>query len=88
MNVLNRAFNPYGQMPEAKPLFSFVQKEARDTISCQRAEAYVVALGNYNSVKQAAKMDVPGAKGIYEDLRKRFEKAKTGNGNTPGPVSE
>jgi len=51
-----------------------------DTVMEAGGESYVNALGYYNSVKQAAKMDVPGAKSIYEDLSKRFEKAKSGNG--------
>ena len=58
-----------------------------DTVMESGAEAYLVALSYYNSVKQAAKMDVPGAKAIYEDLRKRFEKTKNGNGNPPEPTA-
>ena len=58
-----------------------------DTIMEAGGEGYINALGYYNSVKQAAKMNVPGAKSIYDDLSKRFEKAKTGNGTTPTPVN-
>jgi hypothetical protein len=47
-----------------------------DTTMEAGAESYVCTLSYYNSVKMAAKMDIPGAKSIYEDLRKRFEKAK------------
>lgn len=47
-----------------------------DTITQAGSEAYLNALNYYNSVKQAAKSDVPGAKSIYEDLKKRFEKSK------------
>jgi len=32
-------------------------------------ESYINALSYYNSIKQAAKMDIPGAKSIYEDLK-------------------
>jgi hypothetical protein len=56
-----------------------------DTIMEAGGEGYINALSYYNSVKQAAKMNVPGAKSIYEDLSKRFEKAKTGNG-TPHKI--
>ena len=73
------------------PLFRIVKglfDGLDDTVMESGAEAYLVALGYYNSVKQAAKMDIPGAKAIYEDLRKRFEKAKTGNGNLPEPVTD
>ena len=40
------------------------------------ATGYSNALNYYNSIKQAAKMNVPGAKAIFEDLRKRFVKSK------------
>jgi hypothetical protein len=45
-----------------------------DTAMLAGSEAYKGALSYYNSVKQAAKMNAPDAKAIYEDLRKRFEK--------------
>ncbi|MCY1722332.1 hypothetical protein OU798_18430 [Prolixibacteraceae bacterium Z1-6] len=41
------------------------------------ANGFTRALSYYNSVKQAAKMGVPGAKGIHEDLSKRFSKNRT-----------
>ena len=44
-----------------------------DTGMLSGSEAYIAALTYYNSVKHAAKMSVPSAKGIYEDLKKRFE---------------
>jgi hypothetical protein len=36
------------------------------------SEAYVASLAFYNSVKQAARINVPGAKAIAEDLKLRF----------------
>jgi hypothetical protein len=45
-----------------------------DTITLCGSEAYRAALGYYNSVKQAAKMNVPAAADIYADLKKRFVK--------------
>ena len=47
-----------------------------DTVILAGSEAYVAALSYYNAVKQAVKMNVAGAKVIYDDLRTRFE----GNG--------
>jgi hypothetical protein len=47
-----------------------------DTIMLSGSEAYVAALTFYNSVKQAAKLNVPNAKPIYDDLSKRFEAQK------------
>lgn len=43
-----------------------------DTMTLSGSEAYVASLAFYNSVKQAAKMNVPGAKAIAEDLKMRF----------------
>ncbi len=43
-----------------------------DTIMMAGSEAYTGALAYYNSVKQAAKINVPGAKSVHEDLSKRF----------------
>ncbi|MBI1768035.1 MAG: hypothetical protein HY015_07800 [Bacteroidetes bacterium] len=43
-----------------------------DTMTLSGSEAYVAALAFYNSVKVAAKMKVPGAKAIAEDLSLRF----------------
>ena len=48
-----------------------------DTMMLAGSEAYVAALAYYNSVKLANKMNIPGAKVIYETLKKRFE----GQGN-------
>ena len=49
-------------------------EQLNDTITLAGSEAYVAALAFYNSVKQAAKMNVPGAKTIYDDLKKRFDR--------------
>ncbi|RPD41957.1 hypothetical protein [Chitinophaga barathri] len=43
-----------------------------DTSMLSGSDAYIAALGYYNSVRHAAKNNVPAAKEIYEDLRKRF----------------
>ena len=61
------------------PLFRIVKALSDgldDTIMEAGSEAYLMALNYYNSVKQAAKSDVPAAKSIYEDLSKRFERTK------------
>ena len=43
-----------------------------DTMMSAGSEAYYAALTYYNSVQQAAGLDVPGAKAIYEELKQRF----------------
>ncbi len=45
-----------------------------DTILLSGAEAFTESMAYYNSVKQAAKMNVPEAKSIHEDLKNRFAK--------------
>jgi DNA-binding protein Fis len=54
-----------------------------DTITLSGSEALSSALAYYNSVKHAVKQNVPEAKTIYEDLKKRFEKSSSANSNTP-----
>ena len=82
----------YGDMKVTKqliPLFRIVKAlhdGLDDTTMEAGGEAFVNALSYYNSVKQAAKTNVPGAKSIYDDLKKRFEKEKTGNGTPPAQV--
>jgi len=59
------------------PLFRIVKGLSDgldDTVMSAGSEAYLNALNYYNSVKQAAKKNVPVAKSIYDDLSKRFEK--------------
>lgn len=53
-----------------------------DTAMQAGAESYINALSYYNAVKQASKMNVPGAKSIYGELSKRFQK------NTSKAVAE
>ncbi len=53
---------------------SQLNENMSDTIMLAGSEAYTAALTFYNSVKQASKMNVPGAKTIYDDLKQRFNK--------------
>lgn len=48
-------------------------KGLSDTIMQSGSEAFGEALAYYNAIKQAAKMNRPQAKAVYEDLKKRFE---------------
>ncbi len=57
-----------------------------DTIMMSGSEAYRAALVFYKSVKTAASMNVPGARPIYEDLKKRFD--KQGKNNTSADAIE
>ncbi len=51
-----------------------ISSDLDDTIKLAGSEAWMAALAYYNSVKLGAKMNVPGARTVYEDLGKRFEK--------------
>ncbi len=44
-----------------------------DTTMLSGSEAFIAALSYYNAVKQAVKMNVAGAKVIFDDLKVRFE---------------
>ena len=64
VDTLNNVYRPLKQLIE----------RLDDSILLSGSEAYVAALAYYNSVKLGAKMNVPGAKAIANDLKKRFVK--------------
>jgi len=81
---------PYMDLPELKndfaafeslhkmytPLEQETSKLSDTLLSCGN-DCYKASLLFYNSVKTAAKNDVPGAKSLYDDLKKRSEKSAT-----------
>lgn len=69
--VLNDFLRPLAQITD----------NLEDTAFLCGSDTYRGTLNYYDAVKQAAKMNVPNAKAIYEDLKVRFEaqKAKTVN---------
>lgn len=64
VQTLNRFYKPLEQMVS----------NLKDTITKCGSEAYLAALVYYDSVKQAAKSEIPDAKSIYADLKMRFGK--------------
>lgn len=50
-----------------------IEQGLKDTEMLAGSEAYTAALIYYNSVKQAAKNNVPNAAAIYDDLSQRFD---------------
>lgn len=64
VNDLKTLLNPLSQLC----------RNLEDTTILSGSEAYQSALTYYNNVKQAAKMNVPSAKNIADDLGKRFVK--------------
>ncbi|WP_319479152.1 hypothetical protein [uncultured Draconibacterium sp.] len=77
MNVegLQNDMTVYSQLMPLLRQVRILSDNLDDTTMEAGAESYVAALMYYNSVKMAAKMDVPGAKSIYDDLSKRFERS-------------
>ncbi len=43
-----------------------------DTMMVAGSEAYYAALYYYSNVQQSANVNIPGAKAIHEELKKRF----------------
>ena len=72
--------------PEFKPAFMNAEDLLRplaqlastldDTILLSGSEALMTSLMYYASIKQANKSNVPNAKPIYDDLKKRYEISK------------
>ncbi|MDX2303890.1 MAG: hypothetical protein NW226_13875 [Microscillaceae bacterium] len=49
-----------------------IAKGLDDTMTVAGSEAYIAALAFYQSVKVGAKLNVPGAQEVYDDLSVRF----------------
>jgi hypothetical protein len=65
-----------------------IHENLDDTTMVAGSEAYQAALVFYNSVKMAARQDVPGAKAVYEELKKRFPRNKRKNSNDEDTQTE
>lgn len=63
VEVMNSFYRPLSQIISG----------LNDSLLLAGSEALQAALGYYQSVKQAAKMNIPDAKVIYEDLSQRFD---------------
>jgi len=63
-------------LTSVEQLVENLASQVSDSIMLSGSEAYVAALTFYNSVKEAARRNVPGAKAIYDDLKVRFEQSK------------
>jgi len=73
---VNKDFNAFdvinGLLRQINPTVSNME----DTAFLCGSEAYLGVLNYYNNVKLAAKMNVPDAKAIYEDLSSYFDAQK------------
>lgn len=66
-------FTAFSDLREFLRPLAQITENLDDTAVLSGSETWQTALTYYNSVKQAAKMGVPDAKAIYDDLRPRFE---------------
>lgn len=64
-------------------LLSPISQNMEDTAMLAGSEADEFARMYYGATVQAAKMNVPGAQAIYEDLRQRFEAQRLKRPKTP-----
>ena len=71
---LQKDVDAYFQLKPFDTLAKQLSDEFSDTVMMAGSEAYTTALAYYNAVKMGARMNVPGAKAIYEELQKRFER--------------
>ncbi|MDR1338862.1 MAG: hypothetical protein LBK58_02225 [Prevotellaceae bacterium] len=53
-------------------------REVDDTAMLAGSEAFTQALSYYNSVKQAARDNIPGAQALFDELKKRFVLGRPG----------
>jgi hypothetical protein len=68
----------------AKQVFELLD----DTTMAAGSEAFQEALIFYNYIKIAAKQDVPGAKAIYEELKRRFPGGRHKSANADEKISD
>ncbi len=61
-------FNDYQKLRPLVVLVEQLLHQIEDTMTMAGSEAYIASLSFYNSAKDAAKRDIPGAKDVYEDL--------------------
>lgn len=75
-NGLTSDMKVFEQLTPIYRLVVQLENKLNDTAMEAGAESFISSLSYYNSVKYAARLDSPGAKAIYEDLKKRFVKTK------------
>ncbi|HEY0426761.1 MAG TPA: hypothetical protein VGC76_03040 [Pyrinomonadaceae bacterium] len=76
-------FTAFNELRGFGRLLSPISRNMEDTAMLAGSEADDFARMYYASVSQAAKMNVPGAQAIYEDLRQRFDAQRGKRPKTP-----
>jgi hypothetical protein len=77
---LQRDINLFNNLQNLAKDINRLANMINDTRIAAGSDAYVAALSIYNAAKQAAKMNVPGAKAIVDDLKTSFEVSATTEG--------
>jgi len=65
--------NSTEELHEYYTVLNQVTSMLNDSMMLSASEAYVAALSYYGNAKNAAKMNISGAKEVYEELSKRFK---------------
>lgn len=73
---IDKDYKGFGVLNEFLRPLAQITDNLEDTAFLCGSDTYRGALNYYDGVKQAAKMNVPNAKAIYEDLKVRFEAQK------------
>ncbi len=73
--VLERNFTLYNQLLKVLEPVQQLERMITDTMMVAGNLAYTDALNYYNTVKRAAKSNVPGAQAVSENLKTRFRQA-------------
>lgn len=76
---MNKDWNAVKGLTPLERAVNALNLNLSDTILPAGSEVYDGALSYYNSVKYAARLNAPDAKGVYDDLSKRFD----GQGKKP-----
>ena len=66
----------YNQLTELLRISRQLTNGLDDSALKTGGDSFTNALNYYNSVKQASRVNVPGAKSIHEDLKKRFIRSR------------
>lgn len=79
--VLERNFTLYNQLLKVLEPVQQLERMITDTMMVAGNLAYKDALDYYNTVKRAAKSNVPGAQAVSENLKSRFKQTGRSSGS-------
>jgi len=80
---LNSRYKLYNDLLAILSPVQLLSRMISDTMMVAGSEAYTDALDYYNTVKRAAKANVPGAQAVADNLKTRFVKTKNQGDGIP-----